>query len=90
MVSNITKNSQKVDKMIMRRFLTVAILTASVGLFSACSTTKQARSVKTSGFLGDYYSMLREGGKDEALLLYRNQNANIADYSKILLEPVQM
>ncbi len=73
----------------MRGVLTVAILMSFVGLFSACASSKQARTVKTTGFLKDY-SMLREGGKDEALLVYRNPDANVASYNKILLEPVQV
>ena len=58
-------------------------------LLTACATTKQARNVELSGFLGDY-SKLQEGGKDQALLVYRNPQANIASFNKILMEPVQM
>ncbi len=58
-------------------------------LFTGCASTKQARNVEPSGFLGDY-SKLREGGKDEALLVYRNPHADISRFNKIIMEPVQI
>ena len=59
-------------------------------LFSACASTKQAKEVETrSGFLGDY-SALSKGKEGEALLVYKNPNANIAKYSKILLTHVKI
>ncbi len=66
-----------------------AIFLLSALLLLACSTTKQARNVEPSGFLGDY-SKLQEGGKDEALLVYRNPQANISRFNKIIMEPVQI
>ncbi len=56
-------------------------------LLSSCAQTRQARSVEKTGFLGDY-SMLREGGKGEALLVYRNPKVNWTSYSKVMVEPV--
>ena len=59
--------------------------------FAGCSATTQERSVKESGFLGDYYSKLRPGkGDDEAVLVYKiDQNAEIyRDYDKLLFEPI--
>lgn len=60
---------------------------ALAGLLTGCAEGSQARSVERSGFLGDY-SMLREGKAGEALLVYKNPKANLANYDKILLDPV--
>jgi hypothetical protein len=54
---------------------------------AGCAATKQARGVKTSGFLGDY-TMLEKGAKGEALLIYKNPKADWPSYSKIQLDPV--
>lgn len=54
----------------------------------ASKQSEQARrGVKESGFLGDY-SMLRQGGEGEALLVYKNPAADWPSYNQILLEPV--
>ncbi len=59
-------------------------------LFAACAGTKQAKKVEThSGFLGDY-SALSKGKEGEALLVYKNPNANFAKYSKIWLAHVKI
>ena len=63
------------------------VLLALAGLLAGCAQTSQARSVQTSGFLGDY-SMLQEGKSGEALLVYKNPKANWASYDKIMLDPV--
>jgi hypothetical protein len=68
------------------RALIVLLAFASLTL-SCASPASQARSAEPSGFLGDY-SKLKEGGKDEALLVYRNPSASFASYDKILFEPV--
>ena len=54
-------------------------------------TSHQARSVKPSGFLGDY-SQLREGKGDQALLVYTNPEINTMckNYTKIYLESVTL
>lgn len=62
-----------------------------VGLLVGCGSTKQARSVEQSGFLGDIYPLLREGKEGEALLVYKPEKidkARFARYTKILLDPV--
>lgn len=64
------------------------VLILFVGL-SGCAGTQQARSVKESGFLGDY-SMLKEGEKDEALLIYKNPQADWKQYQKVMLAPVTL
>jgi hypothetical protein len=64
-------------------------LLAAFVVLAACSaqTTRQAPSVKGSGFLGDY-SRLQPGGPGRALLVYRAPDANVAGYDKVLLDPV--
>ncbi len=61
-----------------------------VGL-AGCSVTEQSKpsTVVKTGFLGDY-SQLKPGAKDQALLVYINQNVNWKQYHSILLEPVQV
>jgi hypothetical protein len=54
---------------------------------AGCAATKQARSVETSGFLGDY-SMLNKGEKGEALLAYQNPKADWPSYRMMQLDPV--
>ena len=63
------------------------VLLALAGLLAGCAETSQARSVKESGFLGDY-SMLSEGKEGKALLVYQNPKANWASYDKVMLDPV--
>lgn len=58
-------------------------------LFTGCSATHQASDVETSGFLKDY-SLLEEGGEGEALLVYRNPDADFSKYDKILLEQIEL
>lgn len=62
-------------------------------LLSGCAPTKQARSLETSGFLGELYPLMQKGSEGEALLLYRN--ASVAaiprgTYTKILLDHAQI
>lgn len=54
-----------------------------------CSTTKQAREIQPSGFLGDY-SALRKGIANEPLLLYANPTANCRLYDRVMLDPVTL
>ena len=50
--------------------------------------TKQMRDVQpVAGFLPKV-SLLRPGGAGEAVLVYRNPQANFASYSKVMLDPV--
>jgi len=73
----------------MKQILTALVL--MVALFSlaitGCATTEQARSVDTSGFLGDY-SKLKPGEKNEALLYWINPDMDFKRYDKIVIEPV--
>ena len=67
---------------------TGAILLATL-LLAACSgpKTRQAPTVRPSGFLGDY-SRLRPGTEGEALLVYRAPDVNLAPYRKAILDRV--
>ena len=58
---------------------------------SGCGSTKQARSVTASGFLGDY-SQLKPGSAntDDPLLIYANPNADCKKYKSVLLDPVTL
>ena len=58
-------------------------------LLCACSTTYEARSVKPSGFLGDY-SQLKKMEKDNPALLYVNEGVVRGKYGKIMIDPIQM
>lgn len=69
------------------------ILALIAALIVGCSPTKQARSMETSGFLGDLYPRMHKGGDNEALLLYKNPKILLiprGTYKKILLDPVQV
>ena len=67
---------------------TLTLLSTSL-LATGCATTYQANEVTPSGFLGDY-SMLKEGGDDQALLVYHHPDVNnlCKKYDKVLLEPI--
>jgi Protein of unknown function (DUF3313) len=66
------------------RFITwvLILMTGIVG----CAKTEQAREVETSGFLGDY-SILQPGKEGEALLLYKNPQADFSIYRAVYVEP---
>lgn len=70
------------------RKLEIAATIAIVVFVAACTTSMHARSVTPSGFLGDSASLLKKGGKDDVLLVYRNPNANWPSFDKIIVEPV--
>ena len=76
----------------MRQIQATLILLTLV-ILAGCAPTKQARSVETSGFLGDLYPLLRHGGEGEALLIYRSSkivSIPRGTYKKILLDRVQV
>lgn len=66
-----------------------AVVLCSFTVVVGCATTQQARSVAPSGFLKNT-SQLKEGEGDQALLTYRNPRAQWSNYSKILINPVQI
>ncbi len=66
----------------MRIVLVLAIL-----VLTSCHATQQPKTVATSGYLGDY-SMMREGKKGQAMLVYVNPETKWVSYNKIMLDPV--
>lgn len=56
---------------------------------TGCDLTTQARSVEPSDFLGDV-SQLREGGEDEALLIFQNKEIDTSGYRRAILDPVKL
>ena len=55
-----------------------------------CGSTKQARSVNESGFLGDYSQLKAGSGENDPLLIYANPNVDCAKYKSVLLDPVTL
>lgn len=60
---------------------------ACVVFVVGCAQTEQAGKVETSGFIRDY-SLLQRGGEGEALLVYRNPQADFSTYRTVYVEPV--
>jgi len=56
-------------------------------ILGGCAKTQQVKSLKPSGFLGDY-SQLQEGKGDMILLHYINPEADFSAYNKIILDSV--
>ena len=80
------KGGMRAEMKCFRKIICLCILLLMFG----CSTkrSEQARrGVAESGFLGDY-SILRQGGEGEPLLIYRNPEADWPSYKQILLDPV--
>ena len=70
----------------MLRFLGVVIyLVVLSGI--GCAPSQPVKAVEKSGFLSDY-SMLREGGKGDAALIYMNPDISLGSYNKALIDPV--
>ena len=53
---------------------------------AGCAQTEQAKTVETSEFLGDY-SILQPGKKGEALLVYKNPQADFSMYQAVYVDP---
>ncbi len=53
---------------------------------AGCAQTEQARKVETSGFLEDY-SILQPGKEGEALLIYKNSQADFSQYQAVFVAP---
>ena len=72
------------------RSLPLAVfLVSCLAMIAGCATGSQARKTEASGFLGENKALLKPGKPgEEELLIYRNPEANWADYKKIVLEPV--
>jgi len=73
----------------MKKIVTALVLMIALTplAITSCATTEQARSVKTSGFLGDY-SQLKPGEKNEALLYWIDPAVDFKKYDKIVIDPV--
>ena len=67
--------------------LVAIILIAIIVLTVGCARTKQARTTKQTGFLGDY-SKLQKGEAGEEVLVYKNPKANWTAHDKVLLDPI--
>lgn len=66
----------------------VSLAVAGVLLLSGCVTSRQARKVTPSGFLGTSASLLTRGtAKDDALLVYRRSGTDWASYRQIVVDP---
>jgi hypothetical protein len=62
-------------------------------VLSACSPTKQARSVETSGFLGTLYPLMHKGDEGEALLIYKDPKVAAiprGTYKKMILDHAEI
>ena len=67
----------------------VALLT--IVLLTGCVTSRQARTIKPSAFLGESAALLAKGERvDDTLLVYRNERAAWRSFDKILLDPVEI
>ena len=64
------------------------VMVTIIGMFG-CSTTKQSETGVHSGFLKDY-SILRKGEDGEASLVYKNPIAEWKEYTKVIVDPVQV
>jgi hypothetical protein len=66
----------------------IALLALTL-LLVGCAKTRQARSVKTHGFLGDY-SQLAEVKGDPARLIYINESVNFSNYDAVMIDSVTL
>ena len=81
--------------------LTLITFTLATLSLAGCADTKQpnnwgplTKEIKGSGFLGDLYPKMHKGHETESELVYRSpkieNKAAFAQYTKILLDPVQL
>ena len=80
----------KATNQIVRRISLLAVI-AVVAVFglTACSSTRQARSVTESGFLGDY-SQLQKGKSGQAKMRYIASGVDWKQYTKVYIMPVEL
>ncbi len=55
---------------------------------SGCASTRPARDVQPSGFLGKDADLLKRGSSDDSPLIYRNPDVNWSQYTNVLLDPI--
>jgi hypothetical protein len=65
----------------------VAVMLLLGSLAAGCAGTTPGSSFKTSGFLGDY-TRLAAADASGAVHSFRNPNADLSGYNKLLFEPV--
>ena len=63
------------------------LFVVAIALLTSCATTRQTRSVETSGFLRDY-SQLREGEGEEAQLVYVDPTGQWSSYDAVMIDSV--
>jgi hypothetical protein len=68
------------------RLARTAAFVALLVLIPAC-TTQRARHATPSGFLDDY-GALRPGGQDEAVLVWKALDLDLAAYDRVMLDPL--
>ena len=69
----------------------IGVALTAVILLSGCVTSRQARTIKPSAFLGQTAALLQKGETgDDTLLVYRNERAAWHSFDKILLDPVEI
>ncbi len=69
-----------------RRIYLLAMSLSALAL-AGCGTTKSAREVNYSGFLGDYTQLKKTEGSGP-ILYYGNPKADCRKYGKIIINPV--
>jgi len=77
---------------VMLRFRSILFVIMMV-LLVACSPTKQARSVETTGFLGTLYPLMHKGDEGEGLLIYKNPKVAAiprGTYKKMMLDHAEI
>ena len=67
------------------RTWTTAVAAATAALALSACAAGQAGKAKPSGFLGDY-GKLHAGTEGQALLVYRDPNAQFAKYTKLMID----
>lgn len=76
------------NRKLTAEFLSAAATIGVLILLAGCAT-HQARSAKTSGFLGDY-TQLQQGTGEEVMLTYTNPGTDFRRYNKIVLDPIKV
>jgi len=71
----------------IKTFGMLAIVAGALALLAGCGASHQARKMDLTGVLVNP-AILKEGTGDEALYRYQNPNANIKNYTKMMIDPV--
>src|SRR5262249_11850391 len=84
------RSSRHLERKVAVKKSEISVALAALVVLVGCATSSQARKVTPSGFLGESASLLKKGGKDDVLLVYRNKNTDWATYDKIIVDPVMI